>query len=239
MTAAAAPAPSGGATVLVVEDELPLVRVVRAFLEDAGYTVETAADGVAGIARFRACRPDLVLLDVMLPKVDGFAVCEVIRAESRVPVMMLTALDDDASQMRGFDVLADDYVTKPFSMPLVLRRIEALLRRAGTGIQEARPEPGVLRHGDIVLDPGAFSVRVGERPVALTAREFAILKLLMSHPGRVFTRDALVHAVWGDGWFGDARIVNTHVKNIRRKLGVACIETVRGVGYRVGGDRAV
>lgn len=116
-------------TILIIEDEASIQNIVRAFLEDAGYTVYAAGDGLEGIEIFRRCNPDLVLLDLMLPKIDGFAVCEILRKESRTPIIMLTARDDDASQMKGFDVLADDYIIKPFSMPLVLRRIEAVLRR--------------------------------------------------------------------------------------------------------------
>ena len=121
-------------TILIIEDEISIQNIVRAFLEDAGYTVFCAGDGLEGIEIFRKCNPDLVLLDLMLPKIDGFAVCEILRKESRTPIIMLTARDDDASQMKGFDVLADDYIIKPFSMPLVLRRIEAVLRRTEQGI---------------------------------------------------------------------------------------------------------
>ena len=130
-------------TILIIEDEISIQNIVRAFLEDAGYTVYGAGDGLEGIEIFRRCNPDLVLLDLMLPKIDGFAVCEILRKESRTPIIMLTARDDDASQMKGFDVLADDYIIKPFSMPLVLRRIEAVLRRAEQGTEE---EPSVIRY---------------------------------------------------------------------------------------------
>ena len=219
--------------ILVVEDEDSIQRIIRAFLEDAGYCVEIAGDGVDGIARFRSFRPDLVLLDVMLPKADGFAVCEIIRTESSVPVIMLTALDDDASQLKGFDALADDYVTKPFSMPLVIKRIEAVLRRSGRTAARSGANEGVLRWRDVVLDTESFTASVGAAPVELTAKEFEILKALLESPGRVFTRRNLLERAWGEDWFGDEKIVNTHVKNIRRKLSVDCIETVRGVGYRI------
>lgn len=214
-------------TILVIEDEEAIRRVLGAFLTDAGFRVELAADGPRGLELFRRRAPDLVLLDLLLPGLDGFSVCRAIRRESRVPVIMLTALDDDAHQLEGFDALADDYITKPFSMPLVVRRIQAVLRRAGGG------EDALLRWGPITLDAGSFSVRVGERPAALTAREFQILKLLLENPGRVFTREALLDSVWGYDFFGDRRIVNTHIKNIRRKLGVEAIKTVRGVGYKI------
>ena len=219
--------------ILVVEDEESIRRIIRAFLEEAGYSVEMAGDGVEGVAKFRSFHPDLVLLDVMLPKADGFAVCEIIRSESDAPIIMLTALDDDASQMKGFDALADDYVTKPFSMPLVIKRIEAVLRRAESSKTGDGAGEGILRWRGVVLDPKGFSVSVDGSPLELTAKEFEILKALLENPGRVFTRQNLLERAWGEGWFGDERIVNTHVKNIRRKLGVDCIETVRGVGYRV------
>ena len=153
-----------------------------------------------------------------------------IRRESSTPVIMLTALDDDFSQMKGFDALADDYITKPFSMPLVVRRIEAVLRRMEKG--GAGEEDTQLRYRDIVMDPDNYDVSVGGENVSLTAREFEILRLLMENQGRVFSRESLLDSIWGYDYFGDEKIVNTHIKNIRRKLGGDYIETVRGVGYR-------
>lgn len=216
-------------TILIIEDEKPIQNIIRAFLEDAGYTVFLADDGVEGIAKFHECNPDLVLLDLLLPKVDGFAVCEVLRKESKVPIIMLTALDDDDSQMKGFDALADDYITKPFSMPLVVRRIEAVLRRTDGQMQE----PSAIQYKNIYLDTESYEVYVDGESVALTAREFDILKLLLTNQGKVFSRDNLLNSVWGYEYFGDEKIVNTHIKNIRRKLGVDYIETIRGVGYKI------
>ncbi len=216
-------------TILIIEDEKSIQNIIRAFLEDAGYSVVLADDGVDGIAKFHKCGPDLVLLDLLLPKVDGFAVCEIIRKESKVPIIMLTALDDDDNQMKGFDLAADDYITKPFSMPLVVRRIEAVLRRTERGTEEC----SVIRYKNITLDENGFTVLVNNENVPLTTREFEILKLLLENQGRVFTRDKLLNSVWGYDYFGDEKIVNTHIKNIRRKLGVDCIETIRGVGYKI------
>ena len=217
-------------TILIIEDETAIQNIVRAFLEDAGYTVYSAGDGLEGIETFRRYNPDLVLLDLMLPKIDGFAVCEILRKESRTPIIMLTARDDDASQMKGFDVLADDYIIKPFSMPLVLRRIEAVLRRTEQGNEE---EPSVIRYKEITLDGENYEVLVGTDEVSLTSREFEILKLLLENPGKVFSRESLLDSVWGYEYYGDQKIVNTHIKNIRKKLGVDYIETIRGVGYRI------
>ncbi len=216
-------------TILIIEDEKSIQNIIKAFLENEGYTVVLADDGIEGIARFHEWNPDLVLLDLMLPKVDGFAVCEILRKETKIPIIMLTALDDDNNQMKGFDVLADDYITKPFSMPLVLRRIEAVLRRTDIPIETSV----VLYYKNISLDTESYEVFVDGQSVSLTAREFDILKLFMENRGQVFSRDALLNSIWGYDYFGDEKIVNTHIKNIRKKLGVDCIETIRGVGYKI------
>ena len=207
-------------TILVIEDEEPIQNIIKAFLEDAGYTVVLAADGMEGIEQFRESKPDLVLLDLMLPKIDGFAVCEILRKESRVPIIMLTALDDDDSQMKGFDALADDYITKPFSMPVVMKHIEAVLRRAEQGGAASNT---VIRYKEITVDTDSLTV----------TREFEILKLLLENQGRVVSRERLLDTVWGYDYIGDEKIVNTHIKNIRKKLGVDYIETMRGAGYKI------
>ncbi len=217
-------------TILVIEDEKSIQNIIKAFLEDAGYITLLADDGVDGISKFHRYKPDLVLLDLMLPKIDGFAVCEALRKESTTPIIVLTALDDEDSQIKGFDSLADDYITKPFSMPLVLRRIEAVLRRVDTSTEEPS---GVIYYKNISLNIDSYTVCVDGEPVSLTAREFDILKVLMENQGRVFSRDNLLNSVWGYDYFGDEKIVNTHIKNIRQKLGIDCIETVRGVGYKI------
>ena len=216
--------------ILIVEDEASIQNIIKAFLEDAGYTTVLADDGLEGIEKFHKYSPDLVLLDLMLPKIDGFAVCELIRKERQVPIIMLTARDDDDSQMKGFDALADDYITKPFTMPLVMRRIEAVLRRTEQGNQT---DNTVIHYKEISLDTDSFTVLVSGESVSLTTREFEILKLFLENQGRVFTRDNLLNTIWGYDYFGDAKIVNTHIKNIRRKLGVDYIETIRGMGYKI------
>ena len=217
-------------TILIIEDEKAIQNIIKAFLEDAGYTTVLADDGLEGIEQFHKCSPDLVLLDLMLPKIDGFAVCELIRKESQVPIIMLTARDDDDSQMKGFDALADDYITKPFTMPLVMRRIKAVLRRTEQGNQT---ENTVIHYKEISLDTDSFTVLVSGESVSLTTREFEILKLFLENQGRVFTRDNLLNTIWGYDYFGDEKIINTHIKNIRRKLGVDYIETLRGMGYKL------
>ena len=217
-------------TILIIDDEKAIQNVMKAFLEDAGYITVLADDGLDGIKKLHRYNPDLVLLDLMLPKIDGFAVCELIRKESQVPIIMLTARDDDDSQIKGFDVLADDYITKPVTMPLVIRRIEAVLRRTEKGNQN---ENTIIHYKEISLDIDSFNVFVNGESISLTTREFEILKLFLENQGRVFTRDNLLNTIWGYDYFGDAKIVNTHIKNIRRKLGVDYIETIRGVGYKI------
>ena len=217
-------------TILIIEDEKAIQNIIKAFLEDAGYTTVLADDGLEGIEQFHKCSPDLVLLDLMLPKIDGFAVCELIRKESSIPVIMLTARDDDDSQIKGFDTLADDYITKPFTMPLVMRRIEAVLRRTEQGNQT---ENTIIHYKNISLNIDSFTVLVNGENISLTTREFEILKLLLENQGRVFTRDELLNLVWGYEFAGDEKSVNFHIMNLRKKMNVDYIETVRGVGYRI------
>lgn len=217
-----------GKRILVIEDEASLQNILRIFLEDAGYQVTLADDGMDGIAAFHKDSFDLVLLDIMMPRLDGYSVCEMIRNESSTPVILLTALDDEDNQMKGFNLLADDYITKPFSMPLVLKRMEAVLRRARSGEKSS-----VLVYQNVQLDTENYKVFVEGKEVTLTAREFDILRLLMENQGRVFTREQLLDIIWNYDYLGDDKIINTHIKNIRKKLGVDCIETIRGVGYRI------
>ena len=198
-------------TILIIEDEIAIQNIIKAFLEDAGYIVILASDGIMGIELFKKHTPDLVLLDLMLPKIDGYAVCEILRKESTTPIIMLTARDDDESQMKGFDVLADDYITNAFSIPLVLKRIEAVLRR--TDMQDITSS--TIRYRNIRLNTESYEVFVDDKSVSLTAREFEILKLLLENQGRVFSRETLLNRIWNYDFFGDEKIVNTHFKNIR------------------------
>ena len=215
--------------ILIIEDEKSIQNILKAFLEDAGYHVTLTDDGMAGIAAFHKSAYDLVLLDIMMPKMDGYTVCEMIRNESDTPVILLTALDDEESQEKGFDLLADDYITKPFSMPLVLRRIEAVLRRTKNTVANGN----ILTYREIQLDTESYKVFVAGQEIVLTAREFEILRLFMENQGRVFTREQLLDIIWNYDYMGDDKIINTHIKNIRKKLGAECIETIRGVGYRI------
>ena len=213
--------------ILIVEDEPDIQELLCAYLQDAGYGTAAAGDGVAALELFQSRPFDLVLLDLMLPKLAGFGVCELIRRQSQVPILMLTALDGEGEQLRGFRLNIDDYVTKPFSMPVLLEKIRVILRRSGGTVED-----GPLRYRDLSLDLDAREVRLEGRTLELTAREFELLHTFLSAPGRVFTREMLLSKLWGYDFFGDERVVDSHIKNLRRKLGRDYIETVRGVGYR-------
>ena len=213
--------------ILIVEDEPDIQELLRAYLEDAGYGTAAAGDGVEAMALFGAQPFDLVLLDLMLPKIDGFGVCELIRRQSQVPILMLTALEGEEQQLRGFGMDIDDYVTKPFSMPVLLEKIRVILRRRGSA-----EEDNHLQYRDLSLNLDAREALLEGRRLELTAREFDLLHTFLAAPGRAFTREMLLAKLWGYDFYGDERVVDSHIKNLRRKLGRDYIETVSGVGYR-------
>lgn len=222
--------------ILLVDDEHAIVESLRYALEREGYEVIEAADGGQALDLARAKPPDLVLLDVMLPGMSGFEVCRILRQESRVPILMLTARADEPDRIVGLDLGADDYVTKPFSVREVLARVRAALRRTQAAVP-ARDE--VLNVGEITLDVARHVVRVAEQTVALPPRQFDLLRAFLSNPGRVLTRALLLQQVWGYEYDGDDRTVDVHVRWLRHKLqeagGATSIETVRGVGYKLEG----
>lgn len=216
--------------ILIVEDDLSIQTLLHDFIREAGYSVELASDGVEALAKYSEQDFDLVLLDIMLPKIDGYGVCEVIRQKSDIPVIMLTALDNEENQIRGLDLQVDDYITKPFSMPVLMRKIAAVLRRTSrqSDLQE------IIRYKDLTLDLGGYKVYAGKESIELTPREFEILRELLMHKGRILTRQNLLQTLWKYDFFGEERIIDTHIKNLRKKLGEAdYIETIRGVGYRI------
>ena len=194
--------------ILVIEDEKDIQNIIKAFLENAEYNVETADDGLEGINLIQKNSYDLVLLDIMMPKIDGFVVCEMIRKNSNVPIIILTALTDEESQLKGFDKLADDYITKPFSMPVLLKHIEAMFRRTNNSNENA----SILKYKNIILNTENYEVYVDNQKVTLTFREYEILKLFLENQGKVFTRDNILNSIWNYDYFGDDKIVNTHIK---------------------------
>lgn len=221
---------------MLVDDERAIVESLRYALEKEGYEVLEASEGGAALDLARTRSPDLVLLDIMLPGMSGFEVCRILRQESSVPILMLTARADEPDRIVGLDLGADDYITKPFSLREVLARVRAAIRRSQASGAGARDE--VLHVGEIVMDVARHEVRVGERSVTLPPRQFDLLRAFLSNPGRVLTRAMLLQQVWGYDYTGDDRTVDVHVRWLRRKLQEAgsqtAIETVRGVGYKLG-----
>jgi two-component system, OmpR family, alkaline phosphatase synthesis response regulator PhoP len=222
--------------ILVIDDEPSIVNLITAYFKPEGYEVHTAADGPSGLKAARAFKPDLIILDVMLPGLDGIELLSRLRRESNVYVILLTARTEETDKIVGLSVGADDYVTKPFSPRELTARVKAALRRlqAGTG---SRSETSLYAFRHLRMDAGARTVHVDENPVELTAIEFDLLRALVENRGRVLTRDQLLEKVWGGEYFGEQRVVDVHLGHVRQKLGREdLIVTVRGVGYRFEDD---
>ncbi|MEW2528843.1 two-component system response regulator CseB [Streptomyces sp. NPDC047071] len=229
--------------VLFVEDDDVIREATQLALERDGFVVTAMPDGLLGLEAFRADRPDIALLDVMVPGMDGVSLCRRIREESTVPVIMLSARADSIDVVLGLEAGADDYVTKPFDGAVLVARIRAVLRRfghasgSGTGAaasQDQGPgDGGVLTFGDLEIDTEGMEVRRGGQPVALTPTEMRLLLEFSSAPGTVLSRDKLLERVWDYGWGGDTRVVDVHVQRLRTKVGQDRIETVRGFGYKL------
>lgn len=228
---------SMGSRILVVDDEVQIVRVLRGYLENAGFTVMTAHDGEEALRMARQENPDLMVLDLMLPGIDGMDVCRLLRKESDVPIIMLTARVEETDRIVGLELGADDYVAKPFSPREIVARVRAILRRA-RGAAVGLQDDEVLEIGELRLDAARHSLAVGERTVELTPSEFEILRTMMKAPGRVFTRAQLLEAAQGVTYEGYERTIDTHIKNLRQKIEVEprrprYLHTVHGVGYKL------
>jgi DNA-binding response OmpR family regulator len=221
-------------TIVVVDDEPNIADLVDLYLAREGFRVLKAATGEAGLQAVRDHRPRLVVLDVGLPDVDGLEVCKRVRATSQVPVIFLTARDGEVDRVLGLELGADDYLTKPFSPAELVARVKAVLRRTDGG-----PAPEVIQAGRTTVDVGRREVRVDDTPVELTTKEFDLLRYLAERPGLALSRKQILDGVWGYDWFGDARTVDVHIAQVRKKLGDAVtIKTVRGIGYRLESQAA-
>jgi DNA-binding response OmpR family regulator len=218
-------------TVLVVDDEEHIIELTRMYLEQEGFTVEEACDGAEALEKIRALKPALIVLDLMLPEVDGWEVCRRTRAESEVPIIMLTARSDDVDKIVGLELGADDYLTKPFNPRELVARVKAILRRYERSIHPG----GVIHLGQLTIDPGSRDVTLADRPLKLRTKEFDLLHTLAQHRGQVLSREQLLDLVWGYDFYGDTRTVDVHIAHLRNKLKVSDveIETVRGVGYKL------
>jgi DNA-binding response OmpR family regulator len=218
-------------TVLIADDEKNIVQLARMYLASEGFSVESAANGREALDKVRQVKPDLVILDLMMPDIDGWEVCRRLRKEGDVPIIMLTARDDDVDKIVGLELGADDYVTKPFNARELVARVKAVLRRYSAGKAPER----VLQVGNLRIDPERHEVTVDDRPIELRPKEFDLLTALARNPGVVFDRERLLKVAWGYDYYGDSRTVDVHVTWLREKLrdSTARIQTVWGVGYKL------
>ena len=217
--------------ILVVEDDYKSQQLLQQFLTSNGYKVDCANDGLEGIQMYKDRNYNLILLDIVMPNLDGFSMCKMIRKESDVPIIFVTALSSESDQIKGFDLLCDDYILKPFSYNLLIKRIEAVLRRS------KEDKAGVyLTFEKIKLNLKTYSAEIDGKIIDLTLKEFNILKSLIENYPQVVTREKLLDSIWGYDYFGDTRIVDAHIKNIRKKIILPYIKTVKGIGYTLQKD---
>ncbi|MGL4972735.1 MAG: response regulator transcription factor [Culicoidibacterales bacterium] len=218
--------------ILVVEDDMYILELIEEFLKAQQYEVVSKTDGISGLETAIQEEFDLVLLDVMLPQLDGFSVCKMIRNKKDVPIIMLTALQEEQDQIRGFENLADDFISKPFSFNVLIKRIEALLRRS-----QPLHQTNVLQCGGIIVNRDAYTLTYENNQIECTVKEFDLFVYLLENLGKVLTRDQIIDHVWGYDYYADSRIVDAHIKNLRKKLPIDCIKTIKGVGYTI--DQAI
>lgn len=222
--------------ILLVEDELSIAEPLAYLLESEGHTVTVVTHGDDALPQFRSQTPDLILLDLLLPGMSGLEICKVVRAESRTPIIILSAKSAELDRILGLELGADDYVTKPYSSRELLARIKSVMRRYS---EPENNEPDILRYENLILDLSRHALMVNGQEVSLPRKEFEVLELLMSNPGRVLPRERLISLVWGSDYFGDTKTLDVHIKRLRDKVEAVpgqptIIQTVRGVGYRLG-----
>ncbi|MFT0561346.1 response regulator transcription factor [Bacillus cereus] len=214
--------------ILVIEDDEEIQELIKQFLMTQKYIVETASDGFEGMKQFNKQQFDLILLDVMMPSLNGFDVAKMIRTHSKVPIIMLTAMEEEQDQIKGFDHGADDYITKPFSFHVLIRRVESVLKRS---YDQRKRNQFIFK--EIQVDGDAYKVYVNKAEIPLTTKEFEILYLLLQNGKKVLTREQIIEKVWGYEYIGDTRNISTHIKNIRKKLNLPYIKTIKGIGYQI------
>ncbi len=218
-------------SILIIEDDFNIQELIVEFLSSEGYKVDSANDGLEGIQKFKQENYDLIILDVMMPNLDGYAVCKMIRQSSNVPIIFLTALNEESNQVKGFELECDDYITKPFSFNLLIKRVEAILRRSIKS-----NDNNTINFEKLKLNLSTYSVQIGDENIELTLKEFNILKTLIEKYPQVITRENLLDSIWGYDYYGDTRIVDAHIKNIRKKIKIPYIKTVKGIGYTLEKD---
>lgn len=218
-------------SILVMEDDVNIQELIVEFLKAEGYDVDYASDGIEGIQLFKKKEYDLVLLDIMMPNLDGYSVCKMIRKSSNVPIIFLTAMNEESNQLKGFELECDDYITKPFSFNVLIQRVKAVLRRSKSNLSN-----DFLTFEKIKLDLNTYSVQLDDNNIELTLKEFNILKTLIEKYPQVITRESLLDSIWGYDYYGDTRIVDAHIKNLRKKISLPYIKTVKGIGYTLEKD---
>ncbi|HBI91016.1 MAG: response regulator transcription factor [Terrisporobacter othiniensis] len=218
-------------SILVMEDDVNIQELIVEFLKAEGYDVDYASDGIEGIQLFKKKEYDLVLLDIMMPNLDGYSVCKMIRKSSNVPIIFLTAMNEESNQLKGFELECDDYITKPFSFNVLIQRVKAVLRRGKSNLSN-----DFLTFEKIKLDLNTYSVQLDDNNIELTLKEFNILKTLIEKYPQVITRESLLDSIWGYDYYGDTRIVDAHIKNLRKKISLPYIKTVKGIGYTLEKD---
>ena len=218
-------------SILIIEDDFNIQELIVEFLSSEGYKVDSANDGLEGIQKFKQENYDLIILDVMMPNLDGYAVCKMIRQSSNVPIIFLTALNEESNQVKGFELECDDYITKPFSFNLLIKRVEAILRRSIKS-----NDNNTINFEKLKLNLSTYSVQIGDENIELTLKEFNILKTLIEKYPQVITRENLLDSIGGYDYYGDTRIVDANIKNIRKKIKIPYIKTVKGIGYTLEKD---
>lgn len=218
--------------ILVVDDEWKIRKLIKDYLVGEGYSVDEAGDGEEGLELFFQTTYDIVILDIMMPKIDGWSVCRKIREESQVPIIMLTARADESDQLFGFELETDEYMIKPFNPKLLVAKVKALLRRDGKIVDKT-----YLEFGDLVIDTSKREVKLGDVVLELTPKEYDLLYFFIENKGLALSREKILNSVWGWDYFGDSRTVDTHIKRLRKKIGDNFIQTVRGFGYKFEGDK--
>lgn len=213
--------------ILVVEDDIKINELIIEFLKSEGYEVDSSFDGLSGYSKFKEDKYDLVILDIMMPKLDGYGLCNLIREESDVPIIFLTALSEAEDEIKGFDAMADDYITKPFSFNVLIKRVEAVLRRS----EKTNNLKKELSFGNLYINLNTYKVYIDNKEVEFTLKEFNILNILIEFYPNVVSREILMDKVWGYDYYGDMRVIDAHIKNIRKKISYDYIGTVKGVGY--------
>ena len=218
--------------ILVVDDEWKIRKLIKDYLVREGYSVDEAGDGEEGLDLFFQTTYDIVILDIMMPKIYGWSVCRKIREESQVPIIMLTARADESDQLFGFELETDEYMIKPFNPKLLVAKVKALLRRDGKIVDKT-----YLEFGDLIIDTSKREVKLGDVILELTPKEYDLLYFFIENKGLALSREKILNSVWGWDYFGDSRTVDTHIKRLRKKIGDNFIQTVRGFGYKFEGDK--